>query len=108
MTQLEEEQEIMMYLSDMLMEIYVVESACLRTRKLADLKGEAAAAVQTLATRLYLHDATERIACAGRQALQSFAEGDDLRLMMLGLKRFTKADTFNPTAARRQLEGALA
>lgn len=108
MTRLEEEQEIMMYLADMLMEIYVVESACLRTRKLAGLKGEAAAGVQTLATRLYLHDATERIACAGRQALQSFAEGDDLRLMMLGLKRFTKAEPFNPTAARRQLEEALA
>jgi alkylation response protein AidB-like acyl-CoA dehydrogenase len=107
MMQIEEEQEIMMYLADMLIEIYVAESALLRIRKLEKTKVEKAISKEILATRLYLHTATEKIGFCGRQALQSFASGDELKLMMLGLKRFTKQEPINTTAMRRELVSLL-
>jgi alkylation response protein AidB-like acyl-CoA dehydrogenase len=103
MMRLEEEQEVMMFLADMLIEIYVAESAILRTQKLQIKKGEASIRKELLASQLYLHIATEKIGFCGRQALQSFAEGDELRMMMLGLKRFTKQDPIHVTKMRREL-----
>ncbi|MNL34672.1 hypothetical protein D3C87_1566560 [compost metagenome] len=57
--------------------------------------------------RVYLFDAAERIYSAGRNALNSFAEGDERRMMMMGLKRFTKVDDFNTVAARRKVADKL-
>ena len=107
MTRIEEEQEIMMFLADMLIEIYAIESALLRTQKLAEAKGENDTKLEVAATRLYLNAATEKIGFCGRQALQSFAEGDELKMMMLGLKRFTKQETLNVTALRREIVSRL-
>ena len=107
MTRIEEEQEIMMFLADMLIEIYAIESALLRTQKLAEAKGENDTKLEVAATRLYLNTATEKIGFCGRQALQSFAEGDELKMMMLGLKRFTKQETLNVTALRREIVSRL-
>jgi alkylation response protein AidB-like acyl-CoA dehydrogenase len=107
MLRIEQEQEIMMYLADVLIEIYVAESTLLRTQKLASQKGQDAVRLQTLATQVYLHDAAEKIALASREALQSFASGDELRMMLMGLKRFTKQEPFNPTEARREIHKLL-
>jgi len=107
MTRIEEEQEIMMFLADMLIEIYAIESALLRTQKLAEAKGENDTKLEVAATRLYLNAATEKIGFCGRQALQSFAEGDELKMMMLGLKRFTKQETLNVTTLRREIVSRL-
>jgi alkylation response protein AidB-like acyl-CoA dehydrogenase len=107
MTRIEEEQEIMMFLADMLIEIYAIESALLRTQKLAEAKGENDTKLEVAATRLYLNTATEKIGFCGRQALQSFAEGDELKMMMLGLKRFTKQETLNVIALRREIVSRL-
>jgi len=107
MTRIEEEQEIMMFLADMLIEIYAVESTLLRTQKLAAKTGEEAVALELNITQLYLHTSTEKIAYCGRQALESFAEGDELKMMMLGLKRFTKQDPINVTHLRREIVKAL-
>ena len=106
-TKIEEEQEIMMFLSDMLIEIYGVESTILRTQKLAAKNGEESVDLELNATKLYLHTSTEKIAFCGRQALQSFALGDELKMMMLGLKRFTKQDPINVTHLRREIVKAL-
>ena len=103
MMQIDKEQEIMMYLADMLIEIYAAESALLRTQKLAAANGEDSIAKEKAATQVYLYDATEKIAVCGKNALQSFAEGDELRMMMLGLKRFTKQDALNTTLLRRTI-----
>ena len=108
MTRIEEEQEIMMFLSDILIEIYVSESMLLRTQKLATLRGEEAVKLETNATVLYLHLATEKIAFSARQALQSFATGDELKMMLMGLKRFTKQDPLNVTQIRREIVKGLA
>ena len=107
MMQIEEEQEIMMFLADILIEIYVAESTLLRTMKLASQKGESAVNLEKNATILYLHLATEKIAFSARQALQSFATGDELKMMMMGLKRFTKQEPVNVTQLRREIVKAL-
>jgi alkylation response protein AidB-like acyl-CoA dehydrogenase len=107
MLQLEEEQEIMLWLADMLIEIYAAESALLRCLKLKEMKGEAAIRREEICTRLILHQANEKIGLAGRQALESFASGDELKMMQMGLKRFTKQEALNTTALRRELVSLL-
>lgn len=107
MQNLNQEQEILMHLADMLIEIYVVESALLRTEKLIGLKGEEACTLQTDMTKSYLHHAVDVVNREGKQAIYAFAEGDELRLMLLGLKRFTKIDPLNLKDARRRVAEAL-
>jgi hypothetical protein len=100
---LAEEQEILMNLADMLIEGYVAESALLRTEKLAGIRGEEAVSIHTDMTRIFLYEAVEKAAKAGRQAIYAFAEGDEQRMMLMGLKRFTKMAPFNLKEARRRV-----
>lgn len=103
MMKLSDEQEILMSLADMLIELYVAESTLLRVEKLIALRGEASCEIQKEIALVYLQEAVEKAASAGRQAITSFADGDELRLMLLGLKRFTKIDAYNLKAARRKI-----
>ena len=103
MQKLGHEQEILMNLADMLIQGYAAESALLRTEKLAGMRGEEAVAAQIDLTRIYLHHAVEEVARAGREAINSFAEGDEQRLMLMGLKRYTKIEPFNLKEARRRI-----
>lgn len=57
--------------------------------------------------RVFLTDAADRILKAGKDAINSFAEGDEQRMMLLGIKRFTKADSYNTKAARRRIAARL-
>lgn len=57
--------------------------------------------------RIYLYDAADRINKFGKDAINAFAEGDEQRLMLLGLKRFTKVDAFNSKEARRRIADKL-
>ncbi len=107
MMQLDKEQEILMNIADMSIETFNAESALLRVMKLADAKGEAAVSLQTDIMRCYMYDAADRINKAGKDALNSFAEGDELRMMHIGLKRFTKLDPFNSKDARRRVSDRL-
>lgn len=103
MMKLSDEQEVLMNLADILIECYVAESILLRVEKLIVQRGEDAVAIQKNMALIYLHYAIEKGATAGRQAITSFAEGDELRLMLMGLKRFTKIEPFNLKDARRQV-----
>ncbi len=103
MTKLSEEQEVLMSLADMLIEGYVAESTLLRVEKLIGLRGEEACTVQKEVALIYLHYAIEKAASCGRAAITAFAEGDEQRLMLMGLKRFTKIDPYNLKAARRKV-----
>jgi hypothetical protein len=87
----------------MLIEGYVAESCLLRVEKLIGIRGEKACEMQKEMARVYLHYAIEKAASAGKQAIYAFAEGDELRLMLLGLKRFTKIDPYNLKEARRKI-----
>jgi len=107
MQNMSKEQEVIMYLADMLIETYVAESVLLRVEKVALEHNDEQAALKADMARVYLFDAAERIYSAGRNALNSFAEGDERRMMMMGLKRFTKVDDFNTVAARRKVADKL-
>ncbi|HBK88030.1 MAG: acyl-CoA dehydrogenase family protein [Cyclobacteriaceae bacterium] len=103
MMKLSDEQEVLMNLADMLIEGYVAESCLLRVEKMISIRGEKACALEKDMAMIYLHSAMEKASWAGKQAIYAFAEGDELRLMLLGLKRFTKIEPFNLKEARRRV-----
>jgi hypothetical protein len=107
MMSLSNEQEILMNVADMAIEIYVAESALLRVEKLIGIKGEAAAELQKDMAMIYLNEAVSKVNSAGREAITSFAEGDELRVMLMGLKRFTKIEPMNLKNARRRVAEAM-
>ncbi|HSI76482.1 MAG TPA: acyl-CoA dehydrogenase family protein [Lunatimonas sp.] len=104
---LESEQEIMMNLADIMIEIYAVESAILRTEKLIAKNGTEGSAIQLAATQVYLFEAVDKIQSAGKEAIHSFLSGDEQKVMLMGLKRFTKMDAVNTKELRRQIADAL-
>ncbi|WP_159023814.1 acyl-CoA dehydrogenase family protein [Formosa sp. L2A11] len=87
---LEEHQQLLMAASDILIEIYMAESAILRTEKNAKRFGEESQKVQIAMSKLYLYQAVDIVEKNGKESIISFAEGDEQRMMLMGLKRFTK------------------
>ena len=106
-TKLGDEQELLMHLADILIHIYASESAVLRAEKVAGVKGEAAAKLYIDMARLTVYRAIAEIKTAGTEAIYAFAEGDEMRMMLLGLKRFTKAEPINLKTLRREVADAL-
>lgn len=102
MMDFEKEQEIMMNLADMLIDLYAAESTILRVEKLRSIKPESSNLFENIA-KCFMSDALERINLSGKHAVTAFAEGDELRMMLLGLKRFTKYEPINTTAVRREV-----
>jgi len=84
-----------------------MESAILRTEKLAATKGEANCALQIDATRVFANDAIQRVERSARTALAAMVEGDDLRMMMGVLRRYMKHTPINTVAARRRIADAI-
>lgn len=107
MMELENQQEILMNLADMAIDTFTAESAILRTHKLVNQKGEEAAQLQIKMCQVYLNDALERINSAGKRAVCGFAEGDELRMMLLGIKRFTKYEPLNTIALRKEVAAKM-
>lgn len=103
MMKIEHEQEILMHIADMAILTFHAESALLRAEKLVQLKGEEAARNELDMARTYLYDAADAILKHGKDAVNAFAEGDEQRMMLLGLRRFTKVDAFNSKEARRSI-----
>ncbi|MFN2424009.1 MAG: acyl-CoA dehydrogenase family protein [Cryomorphaceae bacterium] len=104
---LAKEQEILMNIADMAIWTYSCESALLRAMKIAELHGEEAAADKLTMARIWIYDCTDRIHKAGKDAINSFVEGDEKRMMLMGLKRFTKHDGLNVKEARQQIAASL-
>ncbi len=107
MQSISKEQEILLNLADITIQIYQAESALLRTEKHILLNGEDSALAQIAMTKTFFYDAASIIEKSGKDALNSFAEGDELRMMLLGLKRFTKTNAFNPKEARQLIAKEL-
>ena len=103
MDKLQDEQEILMNLADMLIEGYAAESAILRAEKIIKMRGEAESKPYIEMARIYLYEAVEKASWAGKQAIYAFAEGDEQRMLLLGLKRFTKMQPYNLKESRRQV-----
>jgi alkylation response protein AidB-like acyl-CoA dehydrogenase len=102
MMTLAKEQEILMSIADMAIWTYTAESTILRVQKLRSIRGsEADLSVQEAIMRVYTYEASEWIHSSGKEALLAFAEGDELKMMLMGMKRFTKTEDFNTKDARQ-------
>ncbi len=106
-TQLAKEQEIMLNIADMVIDTYLAESVLLRAEKINDREDIQEKSLYLDIARTFLHDAADRIHKAGKEAVLAFAEGDEQRMMLMGLRRFTKTEPFNAKEARRNVASAL-
>ena len=102
MMQLEHEQEILMNIADMLIDTFQAECVLLRAMKMKASNNDNADLAVDVA-RTFIYDAADRIHNAGRNAINGFATGDEQRMMLMGVKRFTKSDSFNTKDARRRI-----
>jgi alkylation response protein AidB-like acyl-CoA dehydrogenase len=107
MQTLSKEQEVLMNVADLVCWTYQAESVLLRVEKLVAEKGETEASVQIAIAKTYFYDTADRIAKAGKDAILSFAEGDEARMMLTGLKRFTKTNPINPKNMRQEIAQQL-
>lgn len=107
MMKLSDEQEILMNIADMAILTFNTESALLRVIRKMEQEGEQAASLQSDIFHCYLSDAMDRVNKAGKDAINSFATGDEQRMLLLGLKRFSKFTPFNGKDARRRIADRL-
>src|SRR5438132_11912456 len=107
MKEIDDQQEILIGVADIIMDAYAMESAILRTQKLATAQGEDAAARYSDMTRVFCNDAVERIEAHAKNTLAAMAEGDELRTLLAALRRFTKMTPMNTVAARQRIANAM-
>ena len=107
MMALADQQEILMGVADIIMDAYAMESAILRTQKLAASQGDKAAERYVDITRAFCNDAVERIEAHAKNTLAAMAEGDELRTLLAALRRFTKMTPINTVAARQRIANAM-
>jgi len=103
MQAIQDQQEIMGAIADMTIETYAMESAVLRTQKIVDAKGEAAAALPIAMTRVYLSQAFEKIESAAKKVIAAVADGDMMRTQLAILRRLGKYEPFNTIELRQQI-----
>jgi hypothetical protein len=107
MMTLQKEQEILMHIADMAIVTFTAESTLLRWMKLSESNAAAADSIYADLFHCYLYDAVDKLNKSGKEALNAFATGDELRMLLLGLKRFTKTPPFNSKDARRRIAKKL-
>lgn len=107
MMSLAKEQEILMNVADMVIDIFVAESLLLRLQKLVSMRGESDCALELDILRVYVSEVIDRVNVNGRTAVNSMCEGDEQRMLLMGIKRFTKPSLFNTKDARRRIASAL-
>ena len=107
MQTLSKEQEVLMNVADIAILIYQAESVLLRVDKMVQSKGEAASEAQIAIVKTFFYDASSKIEKAGKDALNTFASEDELIMMLMGLKRFTKTEAFNPRDARHLIASKM-
>jgi len=107
MQKLGKEQEILMHISNIIMDCYLTESILLRVEKLIGDGDSKSYKEQIAMVEVFIYDAADRILKNAKDALNSFAEGDELRMMLLGIKRFTKHSGLNNKASRRLIAEKL-
>jgi butyryl-CoA dehydrogenase len=107
MQAIQDQQEIMGAIADITAEIYAMESALIRTLKIASLHGEAAATLPVAMTRLYVARAAEKIESYARKIIAAVAEGDMLRTHLSILRRLAKHDPFNVIDLEQQVAAAI-
>jgi hypothetical protein len=107
MQTLAKEQEILMNIADIAIYTYLAESVLLRVEKKIENQGEAEANIDIAIAKTYFFDIASKIEKSAKDAIQSFAQGDEARMMLMGLKRFTKTEAHNPKEARQKIAQQL-
>src|ERR1017187_6032859 len=103
MQAIQDQQEIMGAIADMTIETYAMEAAVLRAKKIAETKGEAAAALPIAMARVYLSQAMEKVESAAKKVIAAVADGDMLRTQIAILRRLAKHEPFNTIELRQQI-----
>ncbi len=103
----QEQQEVLAAASDIIMEIYGMESAILRTEKFIAGRGETACANHIDATRTFVNDSISRVEQHAKTALAAMSDGDELRTMLAVLRRYMKYTPINTVAARRRIADSM-
>jgi alkylation response protein AidB-like acyl-CoA dehydrogenase len=103
----QEQQEVLASASDIIMDIYGMESAILRTEKMISARGESSSANQIDATRVFVNEAIQRIERQAKVALAAMSEGDELRVMLATLRRLMKYTPIDVVSARRRIADSL-
>lgn len=106
MMNLQNEQELLMNISDMMIQTFIAESFLLRIIKETNKTG-LSPAIELDMMQCFLNDAIDIVGKCGKEAINAFATGDEQRMMLLGLKRFTKSAPYNSKAARRRIADKL-
>ncbi|MBD0369675.1 MAG: acyl-CoA dehydrogenase family protein [Pyrinomonadaceae bacterium] len=101
------EQEVLGHIADIIIEVYALESAILRTEKLIGAKGEAAATIPIDITRVYASDAADRMEHSARQVAAALAKTEELDHLLNSVRRLTSHTTYNTVAARRRISDSL-
>jgi alkylation response protein AidB-like acyl-CoA dehydrogenase len=107
MQTLAKEQEVLMNIADIAIWTYAAESTLLRVQKKINTRGEEASKYDIAICKSYFYDAADFIHKSAKDAINSFAYGDEARIMLMGLKRFTKTDAFNIKEARQMIAQKL-
>ncbi len=107
MQTLAKEQEVLMNISDMAIMTYLAESALLRVQQMVEKNGEESCSEQIAMVKTYFYDIADLIHKHGKDAVNSFADGDEQRMMLMGLKRFTKVEPYNSKEARQLIATKL-
>jgi hypothetical protein len=105
--EIEKEQEVLMNLADMVIDVYTAESAILRAEKLSLKNGEEKSQHQIVMSKLFLYSSIKNCQKCGEEVILSFTKGDEQRMLLMGLKRFTKGYTVNPKNLRRNIADKL-
>lgn len=107
MQTLAKEQEILMNIADISIDTYMAESVLLRVEKKIEKHGESACELDIAVAKTYIYDMSTKIEKAAKDAINSFAEGDEARMMLMGLKRFTKVEPLNIKETRQKIAQKL-
>jgi len=100
--ELDNHQQLILAAAEVMIEIYMAESAILKAEKIVSLSSEKEGEIQVAMAKLNLYNAIEKINNFGKEAVLYFSEGDEQRMMLMGLKRFTKyVNNPNPIALRK-------
>ena len=107
MEKLRDEQEIVALIADMVIEIFAMESALLRTLKKVEKSGEEEARIHLASTKVYIDGAFPKVELLARQVLGAVSQGDELRTQLSGLKKFTRYTPINAVALRREIADSV-